>query len=65
MNRPWRIAERTRIEIGPDGVFVDGADVTRAIRTPEIDRRRGVARLRASVPSWSAGSARWAPAAGS
>ena len=41
-----RIAEMARIEIVPAGVFVDGADVTRAIRTPEIDRAAAaVARL--------------------
>src|SRR3954469_5297825 len=32
------IAERARIEIVSESVFVDGTDVTRAIRTPEIDR---------------------------
>jgi cytidylate kinase len=41
-----RIAERARIEIVPDAVLIDGADVTRAIRTPEIDRAAAaVARL--------------------
>ena len=41
-----RIAEMARIEIVPAGVFVNGADVTRAIRTPEIDRAAAaVARL--------------------
>ncbi len=41
-----RIAERMQIEISSNGVFVDGADVTRAIRTPEIDRAAAaVARL--------------------
>jgi len=41
-----RIAEAARIEIVPAGVFVNGADVTRAIRTPEIDRAAAaVARL--------------------
>ena len=41
-----RIAEAARIEIVPAGVFIDGVDVTRAIRTPEIDRAAAaVARL--------------------
>ena len=41
-----RIAERARIEIVSESVFVDGIDVTRAIRTPEIDRAAAaVARL--------------------
>jgi len=41
-----RIAERARIEIVSDTVLIDGADVTRAIRTPEIDRAAAaVARL--------------------
>jgi cytidylate kinase len=40
------IAERARIEIVSDTVIIDGADVTRAIRTPEIDRAAAaVARL--------------------
>lgn len=41
-----RIAELARIEIVSENVFVDGIDVTRAIRTPEIDRAAAaVARL--------------------
>jgi CMP/dCMP kinase len=41
-----RIAERARIEIVSDTVLIDGADVTRVIRTPEIDRAAAaVARL--------------------
>jgi cytidylate kinase len=40
------IAERARIVIVSDTVIIDGADVTRAIRTPEIDRAAAaVARL--------------------
>jgi len=33
-----RLADRARIEVGPEGVTIDGLDVTREIRTPEIDR---------------------------
>src|SRR4051794_13749863 len=41
-----RIAERAHIEIVSESVFVDRTDVTRAIRTPEIDRAAAaVARL--------------------
>lgn len=41
-----RIAERARIEISTSGVTVDGVEVTREIRTPEIDRAAAaVARL--------------------
>ena len=32
------VAVRARIEVTAAGVTIDGADVTRAIRTPEIDR---------------------------
>ena len=32
------LAEGSEIEISPAAVTIDGADVTRAIRTPEIDR---------------------------
>jgi cytidylate kinase len=32
------VAERSRIVVGPDAVTIDGVDVTREIRTPEIDR---------------------------
>ena len=40
------VAAAARIEITTTSVTVDGADVTRAIRTPEIDRAAaGVARL--------------------
>ena len=40
------LAERSRIDIGGGIVSIDGADVTRAIRTPEIDRAAAsVARL--------------------
>jgi cytidylate kinase len=40
------IAAKSRIEISALGVMIDGVDVTRAIRTPEIDRAAaGVARL--------------------
>lgn len=40
------LAGRSRIEISPTAVTIDGADVTRAIRTPEIDRAAtAVARL--------------------
>ena|SRR5688572_24689577 len=41
-----RLAEASVIHVGPDRVTVDGHDVTRAIRTPEIDRAAAaVARL--------------------
>jgi CMP/dCMP kinase len=40
------LATRSRIEVSSAGVTLDGDDVTRAIRTPEIDRAAGaVARL--------------------
>ena len=40
------LAERSRIEVTSAAVTIDGADVTRAIRTPEIDRASAaVARL--------------------
>jgi cytidylate kinase len=40
------LAHRSRIEIAADGIRIDGHDVTRAIRTPEIDRAAAsVARL--------------------
>jgi cytidylate kinase len=40
------LAERSRIELTSKGVTIDDADVTRAIRTPEIDRAAAaVARL--------------------
>jgi cytidylate kinase len=32
------LARRSRIDVTTDDVSIDGADVTRAIRTPEIDR---------------------------
>lgn len=41
-----RLALAARIEIVAETVWIDGVDVTRAIRTPEIDRASaGVARL--------------------
>jgi cytidylate kinase len=41
-----RVAERSLIEIDADRVTIDGIDVTRSIRTPEIDRAAAsVARL--------------------
>ena len=41
-----RLADRSRIEITSASVAIDGDDVTRAIRTPEIDRAAAaVARL--------------------
>jgi cytidylate kinase len=41
-----RLAERSVIHVGPDHVTIDGDDITRAIRTPEIDRAAAaVARL--------------------
>ena len=40
------LAERARIEVSSSRVTIDGIDVTRAVRTPEIDRAAaGVARL--------------------
>jgi CMP/dCMP kinase len=40
------LAESARVEIDPSRVAIDGVDVTRAIRTPEIDRAAAaVARL--------------------
>jgi cytidylate kinase len=40
------LAVRSRVEIGNEGVSIEGVDVTRAIRTPEIDRAAtSVARL--------------------
>jgi CMP/dCMP kinase len=40
------LAERSRITLTPSAVTIDGTDVTRAIRTPEIDRAAAaVARL--------------------
>jgi cytidylate kinase len=40
------LAARSRIVVAPGAVTIDGTDVTRAIRTPEIDRAAaGVARL--------------------
>lgn len=40
------LAAASRIEVAPGRVTIDGADVTRAIRTPEIDRAAtAVARL--------------------
>jgi cytidylate kinase len=41
-----RLARDSRIDVAGDRVAIDGTDVTRAIRTPEIDRAAaGVARL--------------------
>ena len=41
-----RLAEASVVHVGPDRVMIDGDDVTRAIRTPEIDRAAAaVARL--------------------
>jgi CMP/dCMP kinase len=41
-----RLADAARIEIVADAVRIDGRDITRAIRTPDIDRAAaGVARL--------------------
>ena len=41
-----RLAEGSVIHVGPDRVTIDGDDVTRTIRTPEIDRAAAaVARL--------------------
>ncbi len=41
-----RLAEASVIHVGPDCVTIDGDDVTRAVRTPEIDRAAAsVARL--------------------
>src|SRR6478736_1820669 len=40
------LAADARIEIAPDRIAIDGEDVTRAIRTPDIDRAAAaVARL--------------------
>lgn len=40
------LAEGARIDVSPTHVTIDGIDVTRAVRTPEIDRAAaGVARL--------------------
>src|SRR5260221_9449908 len=40
------LAARSRIDVADARVLIDGVDVTRAIRTPEIDRAAGaVARL--------------------
>jgi cytidylate kinase len=40
------LAARARYEQRPEGIFIDGHDVTRAIRTPEIDQAAtAVARL--------------------
>ena len=40
------LAERSRVTVAPTAVIIDGTDVTRAIRTPEIDRAAAaVARL--------------------
>ena len=40
------LAARSRIEVAPDAVTIDGVDITRVIRTPEIDRAAAaVARL--------------------
>ena len=61
-----RIASASRIDVTSAQVTIDGDDVTRAIRTPEIDRAAAaVARLPRCATSWSSGSASWAPAAGS
>ncbi len=41
-----RVAEESRVDLRQSAVFMDGVDVTRAIRTPEIDRAAAaVARL--------------------
>ena len=41
-----QLARQARIDVANDRVTIDDADVTRAIRTPEIDRAAaGVARL--------------------
>ena len=41
-----RLAEASVIHVGPDRVTIDGDDITRAIRTPDIDRAAAaVARL--------------------
>jgi hypothetical protein len=58
--RRWRSAQPVVVEGGV--VSIDGHDVTRAIRTPEIDKAAtGVARLPACARCSSPGSARWAP----
>jgi cytidylate kinase len=47
------LAEHAALEIGPGSVRIDGADVTAAIRTPEIDRAAAAAarlpRVRAAL----------------
>jgi len=44
--RVAEVAARTALTVAADGVSVDGVDVTKAIRTPEIDRAAtAVARL--------------------
>jgi cytidylate kinase len=47
------LAERARLDVGPDGVRIDDEDVTTAIRTPEIDRAAAAAaklpRVRAAL----------------
>jgi cytidylate kinase len=41
-----RLAERASLDVGPGAINIDGHDVTRTIRTAEIDRAAGaVARL--------------------
>src|SRR5260370_40830016 len=37
------LAERARLDVGPDSVRIDDEDVTAAIRTPEIDRAAAAA----------------------
>jgi CMP/dCMP kinase len=45
-DRMAALAERAALEVGSDRVAIDGTDVTRAIRTPEIDKAAAaVARL--------------------
>ena len=41
------VAERARIDVSNAAVTVDGRDVTRAIRTPQIDRAAAAVALRA------------------
>ncbi len=36
------VAERSRIDVGPERVTADDEDITRAIRTPEVDRAAAV-----------------------
>ena len=47
------IAARTQLSVTDDAVEIDGTDVTRAIRTPEIDRAAtavaGLPRVRAAL----------------